>query len=114
MAVFLIRAKLNNVFPTVLSGCPVTPAGGVSACGLNGDNFGLFVPTQTYFTDNPVPSAANPATAIYPYIQKITELRISNGFTLGPAGNGLNGIYGPDDPLTREQIAVFVIRAFHP
>lgn len=114
MAVFLIRAKLNNVFPTVLSGCPVTPTGGVSACGLNGDNFGLFVPTQPYFTDNPPPVATNPATAIYPYIQKIAELRISNGFSLGPAGIGLNGVYGPDDPLTREQIAVFVIRAFHP
>jgi hypothetical protein len=90
MSVFLIRAKMNNVFPTTLSGIPLTSP--------YGDNFGLFTPATAYFTDVP-------SDHIYSlYIQKMRELRISNG-------TGAT-TYSPDDPLTREQIATFIVRAF--
>lgn len=114
VAVFVIRAKLNNVFPTVLSGCP-NPVPGVPVldqCSTGGDNFGLFVPTQTYFTDNPAPAPQNANNPAFVFLQKMRELRITNGRNLGPQGNGVNGQYGFDDPLTRWQIAVFLTRAF--
>jgi hypothetical protein len=133
MAVFLVRAKMSNVFPTVLSGCPVgivngtsepggplnIPAGILTACGTLGDNFGLFVPGLEYFTDNPLVTGNDN----YVYIQKMRELRITNGTSLGPLGNGRNGAYSGGDlagnpapgsagVLNRWQIATFMVRAF--
>ena len=68
MAVFLIRAKMNNVFPTSLSGLPTASP--------YGDNFKLFLPAGQYFAD--VPNSG--ATAdYYIYVQKMRELRITNG-----------------------------------
>ena len=96
MAVFLIRAKENNVFPTILSGCP--QAGG-STCGPTGDQFGNFQPLGSVFTDV---STDNDFSS---YIQKMNELGIARGYSVG-------GAYGVDDPITRSQIAVFVVRAF--
>lgn len=90
MAVFLIRAKMNNVFPTSLSGLP--------AFGPYGDNFGLFQQSPSYFTD--VTSASD----FYIYIQKMRELRITNGTG--------STAYSPNNPLTRQEIATFVVRAF--
>ena len=79
MAVFLIRAKMSNVFPTTLSGIPLAvnagPAGGSVGTGsAYGDNFGLFTPAQSYFY---AISATVPD--YYIYIQKMRELRITNG-----------------------------------
>jgi hypothetical protein len=91
MAVFLIRAKMRNVFPASLSGAPLV--GGV------GDNFGLFSTTTPYFTDVP---ANHP---YFRFIQKMRELGIT-------VGTGVGATYGPDDPLTRAQIATFMVRAF--
>lgn len=90
MAVFLIRAKMNNVFPTSLSGVPATAP--------YGDNFGLFQQSPSYFTDT------NPSQDFYIYIQKMRELRITNG-------TGATA-YSPNNPLTRQEIATFVVRAF--
>lgn len=90
MAVFLIRAKMNNVFPTTLSGIPLAAP--------YGDNFGLFQQTTPYFTD------VATTDDFYPYIQKMRELRITNGQTATT--------YGSTTPLTRQEIAVFVVRAF--
>jgi hypothetical protein len=102
MAVFVIRAKMNNVFPTTLSGIPLASA--------YGDNFGDFLaanpnggppgtPTGgTWFTDVPT------THAFYLYIQKMRELRITNGTTATT--------YSPDATLTRGQIATFIVRAF--
>jgi hypothetical protein len=93
MAVFLIRAKMNNVFPTSLSGLPTASP--------YGDNFKLFLPAGQYFAD--VPNTG--ATAdYYIYVQKMRELRITNG-TSGTA-------YSPTNPLMREEIATFIVRAF--
>jgi hypothetical protein len=100
MAVFLIRAKMNNVFPTTLSGIPfLTGAGGANY----GDNFKLFTPSAPYFTDVTVgvPNSAGDSAI---YIQKMRELRITNGTT--------GTTYGPDQPLQRQQIATFIVRAF--
>jgi len=90
MAVFLIRAKMNNVFPTSLSGLP--------AFGPYGDQFGVMQQSPSYFTD--VTSASD----FYIYIQKMRELRITNG-------TGATA-YSPGNPLTRQEIATFVVRAF--
>jgi len=90
MAVFLIRAKMNNVFPTSLSGVP--------ASSPYGDNFGLFQQSPSYFTDT------NSSQDFYIYIQKMRELRITNG-------TGATA-YSPNNPLTRQEIATFVVRAF--
>ena len=94
-AAFIIRAKMNNVFPTVLSGCPASSP----ACADIGDNFGLFFGNNSYFTD------VDPATSPYfPYISKMREMRIANGTS--------STKFSPDDTLTRGQIAVFMVRAF--
>jgi hypothetical protein len=88
MAVFLIRAKMRNVFPASLSGAPGT-----------GDNFGLFSASTPYFTDVPT------THPYFLFIQKMKELGIT-------VGTGTGSTYGPNDPLTRAQIATFMVRAF--
>jgi hypothetical protein len=101
MAVFLIRAKMSNVFPSVISGCAVIQGPGCAGVA-GGDNFGLTVPTGQYFADVPV------TDPFYSYIQKMYELRISNGVAPVPAAP----VYGRDQTLTRGQLIVFVVRAF--
>lgn len=133
LAVFMIRAKFSNVFGTVLSGCSFGFVGGTTSptstlfppalttsCGAStGDNFGLFVTGLTYFTDNPAVTGNDE----YVFIQKMRELRITNGTYLGPNSDGRNGTYtrgapaGPPangDPgsLLRKQVAVFMVRGF--
>lgn len=107
MAVFIIRSKMNNVFPTTLSGIPfVTPG------GQYGDNFGLFQPGTPYFTDakktgNVLADGVTPdltTDSFYIYIQKMRELRISNG-------TGAN-TYSPNANITRQEVATFIVRAF--
>jgi hypothetical protein len=99
MAVFLIRAKMNNVYPSVLNGCSAL---GVCAGVAGGDGFGLSVPSTPYFTD----VASN--HAYFPYIQKMYELRITNGVTPIP---GIAS-YGVGDNLKLGQLLTFVVRAF--
>ena len=101
MAVFIIRAKMNNVFPTTLSGVPLCLT---QSCGTTyGDNFGLFLPATAYFTD--VPSINDPAFGdFYIFVQKLRELRITNGIGGGLFGPGLN--------ITRKEVATFVVRSF--
>lgn len=92
MAVFIIRAKMNNVFPTSLSGVTLTEP--------YGDNFGA-VPAP-YFTD------VQPNDPVYKdyylYIQKLRELGITQGTS--PT------TYSPGNNVTRKEIATFVVRAF--
>jgi len=110
MSIFLIRAKMANVFPTSLSGIPVALSAGPSQgfASVYGDAFGFFTPAQPYFTDCSASScgasAGIGANGPYIYIQKMRELRITNGTT------GIT--YSPDTILTRQEIAVFVVRAF--
>jgi hypothetical protein len=110
MSIFLIRAKMSNVYPTSLSGVPVALAAGPSQgfASTYGDAFGFFTPAQAYFTDC-MPAACGTsagagANGPYIYIQKMRELRITNG-TSGTT-------YSPDNILTRQEIATFVVRAF--
>jgi hypothetical protein len=107
MSIFLIRAKMANVYPTSLSGVPVTTGPGPSGSGI-GDAFGFFTPAQAYFTDcTPTgcgTSAGAGANGPYLFVQKMRELRITNGTT--------GSTFSPDAILTREQIATFVVRAF--
>jgi hypothetical protein len=104
MAVFIIRAKMNSVFPTVTSGAFTTtscqPAG--TQVANVGDQFGLFVGCTAYFGD--VPNTH----IYYSFIQKIRELRISNGTNLAPA------TYEPERNLTRGELMTFLVRAFFP
>ncbi len=95
MSVFLIRAKMNSVFPTSPSGSNPSDTN----LPPGGDLFGLQFAGTNYFTDVP---ATHP---YWWYIQKMRELRITIG-----TGNG--STYSPDDLLTRGQIAVFLVRAF--
>jgi len=107
MSIFLVRAKMANVYPTSLSGVPVTTAPGPAGTGI-GDAFGFFTPAQAYFTDcTPTgcgTSAGAGANGPYLFVQKMRELRITNGTT--------GSTFSPDAILTREQIATFVVRAF--
>lgn len=109
MAVFIIRAKMNSVFPTVTSGAFTTS--GCSPTGTLvtqvGDQFGLFAGCASYFSDVP---NTHPYFA---FIQKMRELRISNGTSLPPAG-GTQGTYTPDGTLTRGELMTFLVRAFFP
>lgn len=101
MAVFIIRAKMNNVFPTTLSGVPLCLT---QSCGTTyGDNFGLFLPATAYFTD--VPSINDPVFGdYYIFVQKLRELRITNGIG--------GGLFGPGINITRKEVATFVVRSF--
>jgi len=101
MAIFIIRAKMNNVFPTTLSGTPICIT---QTCGTTyGDNFGLFLPSTAYFTD--APGMSDPTYGdYYIFIQKMRELRITNGIGGGLYGSGLN--------ITRKEVATFVVRSF--
>ena len=94
MSVFIIRAKMNNVFPTTLSGIPLTTP--------YGDNFGYYLPPVPYFSD--VTQNDPVFGQYYIYIQKMRELRITNG---------TGGVtYSPGNNLTRKEIATFIVRAF--
>ena len=87
-AEFLVKAKLNNVFPTTLNG---TPLSFPTVRGTSGDAFELF------FADG---FADEPGNFLI-YISKLRELGITGG--------------GPVDanaPLQRKQVAEFVVRAF--
>jgi hypothetical protein len=101
MAVYLIRAKMNNVFPTSLNGCPVVQS--LPLCQPFQDNFGLFVPQTPYFSDVPVD---NPYFA---YIQKMRELRIST-----PVSTANPLIFNPDSNMTRAETMTWLVRAFFP
>jgi hypothetical protein len=94
MSVFLIRAKMDNVFPTTLSGIPLQSP--------YGDNFGTFLPPTPYFSD--VTKTDPVVGPYYDFIQKMRELRITNG---------TGGVtFSPGNNLTRKEIATFIVRAF--
>jgi hypothetical protein len=93
MAAFIIRAKMSNVFPTTLSGALAAVIG-----APYGDSFGPFTAFGPYFSDEP---ASDP---FFPYIQKMRELRITNGTG--------SSAYSPNNTLTRQEIATFIMRAF--
>jgi hypothetical protein len=63
---------------------------------LFGDNFGF--PATAYFTDVP---SSDPS---FPFVQKLREL----GYTTGCG----TGTFCPSAPLTREAMAVYLVRAF--
>jgi hypothetical protein len=112
MAVFVIRAKMSNVFPTTLSGIPLN--------GIYGDNFGTFLGVNPngvaigpngvfasgqYFQDEPT------TDAFFLYIQKMRELRITNG-SATYAGCTTGPCYNPNANITRQELATFIVRAF--
>ncbi len=101
MAVFIIRAKLGNVYPSVISGCP--GLNGPACPGIvAGDGFGVTVGATPYFTDVP---STNP---FFLYIQKMYELRISNGTAPPPSVP----LYSDGQTLPRGQLLAFIVRAF--
>jgi hypothetical protein len=104
MAVFIIRAKMSNVFPTLFNGCP-TPTAGVPTCNTSGDNFGLFLNPTPYF-----PGDTPNTHPFFTYIQKLRELRITNGLTPTTYGTSVN--FTNETNLTRGQMATFIVRAF--
>jgi hypothetical protein len=120
MSVFIIRAKMNSVFPTVTSGAGQSPAtcqpviqppigqpGGsptVIGAGSFGDLFGLYYGCTPYFTDVPTNHP------YFGFIQKMRELRITNGRTLTAAGS----TFDPEANLTRGELMVFLVRGFFP
>jgi hypothetical protein len=132
LAAFVIRAKMSNIFASLVNGCgfgftngtttPISslfPPAFTITCSPTGDNFGLFITGLTYFSDNPQVNG----NVWYAYIQKLRELRITNGTSLGAANDGRNGTFalgtvnGPPpvgDPgqLTRRQLAAFIMRGF--
>jgi hypothetical protein len=106
MAVFIIRAKTNSVFPTVTSGAFTTTncqPGGTNVPAANvGDQFGLFIGCVGYFAD------VAPTHTFYSFIQKLRELRITNGTDL------TNRLFSPEGSLTKGQLMTFLVRAFFP
>jgi len=110
MSAFIIRAKMNSVFPTVTSGAATAsclPTGTVvSGVTQVGDQFGLYAGCNPYFSDVPNNHV------FFSFIQKMRELRISNGTT--HSTETALGTYGPDLPLTRGQLMTFLVRAFFP
>jgi hypothetical protein len=84
----------------------------------SGDNFGLFISGLPYFTDN----TAVTGNDWYVFVQKMRELRITNGTSLGPNSDGRNGTYsignnnippvGDPGNLLRKQVVTFMVRGF--
>lgn len=108
MAVFLMRAKMLSVFPMAAGGAVATTAcvpPGQSTTTLS-NVFGLAQGCNPYFSDVP---NTHP---FFAHIQKLRELRITAGTTLGDATT--LATYRPNDTLTRQQLMVFVVRAFFP
>jgi hypothetical protein len=92
MSVFIIRAKMNNVFPTTLSGAQQTTP--------YGDTFSF--PPVPYFTDV---TPSDPVWGPYfPYIQEMRALAITGGTSATT--------FSPGNNVTRKEIATFVVRAF--
>jgi hypothetical protein len=133
LAAFMIRAKFGNVFGSTLSGCAfgfvngTTPANSTifppslttnCTAANSGDNFGLFISGLPYFTDN----TAVTGNDWYVFVQKMRELRITNGTSLGPNSDGRNGTYsignnnippvGDPGNLLRKQVVTFMVRGF--
>jgi len=108
MSAFIIRAKMNSVFPTVTSGAFTTSACSPTGTQVTqvGDQFGLFIGCIPYFADVPNNHA------FFAFIQKMRELRISNGRTLSTPTT--LGNYDPDATLTRGELMTFLVRAFFP
>lgn len=104
MAVFVIRAKMNSVFPTVTSGAFTTSSCSPTGTQVTqvGDQFGLFAGCRPMFDDVP---STHPYFA---FIQKMRELRIANGTSFSPP------LYAPEATLTRGQLMTFLVRAFFP
>ena len=101
MAVFLVRAKFSNVYPSVISGCP-TPQAPACPGIAGGDNFGLTVGMTPYFSD------VTATNAFFVYIQKMYELRITNGTNPVPGAPA----YSDTSNLKRGELLTFIIRAF--
>jgi hypothetical protein len=81
--------------------CPDAPVSRIQmAAFLIRAKFGDAFPYRNtpYFTDVPL------ANSFFPYVQKMRELGITTGCT--------TQTYCPEDPNTRGQMAVFLIRAF--
>jgi len=133
LAAFMIRAKFGNVFGSTLSGCAFGFVNGVTppnstifppnlttncSAANSGDNFGLFISGLPYFTDNPAVTGND----WYVFLQKMRELRITNGTSLGPNSDGRNGTYniganglppiGDPGNLLRKQVVTFMVRGF--
>jgi hypothetical protein len=113
MAVFVIRAKMNNVHPTVLSGCPATQSfpNPPFNCINGGDAFWVLQRATPYFPgDTPV------THPFYGYIQKMREMRITNGISATQYGSEVTPVdqtSANPNLLTRGQLATFIVRAFH-
>jgi hypothetical protein len=60
---------------------------------------------------NPVPTFADvpPTAGCYPYVEAVFR----EGITTGCGWSGSRRLYCPDQAVTRGQMAVFVVRAFH-
>jgi hypothetical protein len=71
-----------------------------------GDQFGLFVGCSPYFSD-----VAN-THVFFAFIQKLRELRITNGTSLSTAS--ALGTYSPEANITRGELMTFVVRGFFP
>jgi hypothetical protein len=116
MAVFIVRAKANSVFPTVTSGAFTTitcqPTG--TTVANVGDQFGLFIGCNGYFADVPNNHI------YYAFIQKLREWRITNGTDLtnrcySPGGTSAAAACpSSSGTLTKGQLMTFLVRAFFP
>jgi hypothetical protein len=70
---------------------------------VGGDNFGLTVPGTPYFTD------VTTADSFFVYIQKMYELRITNGTNPVPGVPAYSGLAN----LKRGELLAFIVRAFY-
>lgn len=61
-----------------------------------GETFSLIQATTPYFTDVPMSDWR------FKYIQKLSEIGLTHGYG--------GGLFGPNDPMTREQMAAFLVR----
>ena len=141
MAAFLVRAKgLTQLFPPTPTFADVAPGttffgyierlyeqGITQGCGTNGSGQLLFCPSQVVPREQmaaflvrakgltelfpPTPTFADvaPGTTFFGWIERLYSLGITQG--CGTNGSG-QLLYCPTQPVPREQMAAFLIRAF--
>jgi hypothetical protein len=99
----------------VTSGCSITPQGQRSYCPsdpVTREQMAIFI-IRALGIDPPVPSAqrfadVGPERFSYPFVEEMAVRGITAGCGSNPQGQPL---YCPDSFVTREQMAIFIIRA---
>jgi hypothetical protein len=94
----------------ITGGCQTSPLGFCPTAAITRKQMAVFLCRAVGLTpyDKPAPTFADvpKSDSAYGYIERMYEQAITGGCASGPLR------YCPDSPVTRAQMAVFIVRAF--